>query len=741
MIGPGPSASGGGGGPREDDRTPVMSSQLALRVAIVGSVALLMFAVIFLRLWFLQVLTGNQAVASARGNITRKVPTAAPRGSILASNGSLLVDSVKVPAVLIEPQELPVPLKATSAGVNNPAADQTIYTRLEQVLGMKTAPDTCKYELFVDNDADKIVPKKFTSQLPEIPCIIAQHASEITTGTVTIATNIPDAEQAFISERQDAYRNLFPGVEVTQVSVSQYPLKTLAAQLLGTIGANSDSSTGKALFADVPAYDNVGQTGLEYEYNKYLQGKDGYERVEVNAQGEYQGEGAPVSSTTGYNLKTSIDPALERVGSESLQRSIDAVGKGSNGGGAFVAMDPDNGQVYGMGSLPSYDPTVFTKPLTQAQFDSQFGTSSNDPLYDRAIQSVGPDGSTFKVITATAALESGVITATTPYDDTGRFCPTPGVTTDCKQNSGGAAYGVVDLTKAIQVSDDVYFYHLGQLLNADPTSHPNGGALQTWARKYGIGQKPPIDLPYASAGTLPTPKYVDHQIKLEQECDTATGIYSYTNGIGGISAKKLAGYHRSPKHAPGGCELVSYPYEYWTVGDNINAAVGQGDVQVSPLQLARVYATIANGGKLVTPHIGEDIQTSTGSVVEKISAPSHNIGVSPTTLASISEGLREAAQSGTSADVMGTFGKPVYGKTGTAQYIPTSGPSKGEESDYSWYACYVPDSATSKPIVVVVWVENGGFGDVSAAPVARQILSQWFYKSAGDFVQGSSADQ
>jgi penicillin-binding protein 2 len=740
MIGP---STGSGGGPRDDDRLPVMNSQLALRVAVVGSVALLMFAVIFLRLWFLQVLTGNKAVAQAASNIVRRVPVPAPRGSILAMNGSTeLVNSVKVPAVLIQPQQLPVALTASFTGVNDPTPDQLVYTRLAMALGLSTKPMTCRYTLSVDDPTtNTLVPRTFSPRLPEIPCIVAQHASDFATGTITIATNIPVAEQAYISERQDVYHDLFRGVEVTQVSVSQYPQKTLAAQLLGTIGANSKAGTTDSLFVGVPQYDSVGQTGLEYEYNRYLQGTDGYQRVEVNAQGEFEGEGSPKGTVTGYNLRTSIDPALERVGSASLQTSIDAVGQGSNGGGAFVAMSP-SGQVYGMGSLPSYDPSVFTKPLTQAQYNAEFGASSNDPQFNRAIQSVGPDGSTFKVITATAALQSGTWTAADTYDDTGQFCPTPDDPSSCLQNAGHAAYGSLNLAGAIKVSDDVFFYHLGYLLNADPTTHPNGGALQSWARRFGVGQRPPIDLPSAAAGTLPTPKYVAHQIQEEENCDAAKGDYAYTNGSGGISSRKLPGYHRSPKHTPGGCEIASIPASYWTVGDNINAAVGQGDVQISPLQLARVYAAIANGGRLVTPHVGEDIQTATGSVVQKITGASHNIGVSPTTLGAIDEGLREATQTGgTSGDVMGSFKMPVYGKTGTAQYIPTSGPDKGTERDYSWYACFVPATATSKPIVVVVWVENGGFGDVSAAPVARQILSQWFYNAPGPYVSGTSTDQ
>jgi penicillin-binding protein 2 len=167
-------------------------------------------------------------------------------------------------------------------------------------------------------------------------------------------------------------------------------------------------------------------------------------------------------------------------------------------------------------------------------------------------------------------------------------------------------------------------------------------------------------------------------------------------------------------------------------------AVGQGDVQVSPLQLAVVYSALANGGTIVTPHLGEDVQSSTGTILQKIDpGPRRKLDLNQTDLDTILEGLRQAAsaQGGTSADVMGNFPEPVYGKTGTAEYTNSAG---GAEIDYAWYACFVPASATGKPIVVVTWVEKGGFGDVAAAPVARQILSQWFLGTPGPYKSGIS---
>jgi penicillin-binding protein 2 len=165
-------------------------------------------------------------------------------------------------------------------------------------------------------------------------------------------------------------------------------------------------------------------------------------------------------------------------------------------------------------------------------------------------------------------------------------------------------------------------------------------------------------------------------------------------------------------------------------------AVGQGDVQVSPLQLAVAYSALANGGTIITPHVGMDVESSTGALMRKIDpAPRRHLDINPLYLDEIRTGLRDAASQpgGTSDDVMGNFPQQVYGKTGTAQYIVN-----GVENDYAWYACFVPPTATSKPITIVVTVEKGGFGDVAAAPVARQILSQWFYGKPGRFVKGQS---
>ena len=544
---------------------------------------------------------------------------------------------------------------------------------------------------------------------------MAQGVANVPYDNVVIAQDVPKDVQYYLGERQVQY----PGVAVVQKYIRQYPMGNIGAQVLGTVGpiscvSKSNCETKQKHFQGqgIAQTDEVGQSGLEWQYNKFLQGQDGQEQVNVNSLGEFEGYRQPTQPTAGDTLQVSINAQLQKVGQNALANSI-----ASNGGtgGAFVAMNPDNGQVYAMGSAPIYNPSLFTKPLTQAQYDTYFGPSSGDPLLNRAIQSVGATGSTFKVITATAALESGEWTPGDLYDDTGCFQEGP----ICLHNSGDAAYGVVDMTQAIKVSDDIFFYHLGALLNSDT---PQGGPLQYWANKFGIGRSTGIDLPGAASGAMSSPKYWNYLNQQERECENASGAYKH-----------------DPKHpaSQGGCGIGTLTP--WTYGDNVNAAVGQGDDQVSPLQLAVAYSALANGGTIVTPHVGEDIQSSTGTILQRIDPrPRRHLHINPEYLSTILTGLREAASEpgGTSADVMGSFPEQVYGKTGTAQYF-----EDGVEHDYSWYSCFVPASATGKPIEVTVWVENGGFGDVAAAPVARQILSQWFFGKPGVFKSGTSTDQ
>jgi penicillin-binding protein 2 len=665
-----------------EDRRPPLTPQLALRVAVVGSLALAMFAIVFFRLWFLQVLSGDQYLKAATVNRVRDVSVPAPRGEILDSGGTVLVDSRQSRAVQISPPDLP----------KSPRAQRILYRRLAGVLKMSTQRSRCK------------VPGKGTKHMSQIACDVAKQLAILPYADVTIKTDVRPAVQYYIAERQ----NQFPAVEVQQIYLRNYPLHGQAAQLFGTVGPINALEIKQKAYRGISHQAVIGQSGLEAAYDRYLRGTDGTERVQVDALGRPTGDLHKTSPIAGHNLALSLNMKLQRVGQTALQQSIDSNYPAN--GGAFVAMNPDDGSVYAMGSLPTFDPNVFTSNLSKSTYDQLISKGQNYPLLNRAIDSAGPTGSTFKPITATAALQSGEWTTGDTYDDTGSFCTSPGV---CRHNAGGASNGPVDLTNAIRVSSDTFFYNLGARTNiANPIAHPQGGPLQAWARKFGIGQKTGIDLPGELAGTLPSPAWRAHRDKLELECEHATGPFK-----------------GHPKQV--NCGIADG--RPWSIGDNINLAVGQGDVQVTPTQLAVVYAALANGGTVVRPHIGLDIQNAVGTVLQKIDPPpSRHVNIDPLYLDTIRAGLRAAASQpgGTSADVFSNFPEQVYGKTGTAQY--------NGQQDYAWYACFVPRTATTKPIVVVVTVEQGGFGAVGAAPVAREILSQWFFGKPGPYTAGNS---
>jgi penicillin-binding protein 2 len=681
-----------------EERRPPLTPQLALRVAILGSFALALFAIIFFRLWFLQVLSGDKYLAEAKVNRVRDIAVPAPRGEILDQSGSVLVRSKQAIAVQISPQELPAPLQACdittqrSGGVwsrsctvaHPPVADARLYDRLARVLGKSTKPRRCR----VDYPYGML-------RLSPIGCAVAQGYAALPYANVTVGTDVSRDVLFYLQERQ----NQFPGVQIQPVWLRTYPLHDLAAQLFGTVGPISQQEYGTQHFKGLPQNSIVGQSGLEWYYNQYLQGKDGAEQVQVNALGQAAGTGPEIKPIPGHNLRLSLDINLQKVGEAALAQSIAANAPAN--GGAFVAMNPDNGQIYAMGSNPSFDPNIFTKPVPESVYKRLNNTSSGFPLINRAIQSAGPTGSTFKPITATAALESGAWSVDEGFDDTGQFC----IDGQCRHNAGNAVDGALDLVSAIKVSSDDFFYNLGALTNATPSTHPNGGALQTWARRFGIGRSTGIDLGGEATGNLPTPRWRAAIDRDEARCEK--------------------------KHHVPSCGIADG--RPWSIGDNINLAVGQGDVQVTPLQLAVAYSALANGGTVVRPHIGLDVQAADGTVVQRIDPPTvRHLRINPLYLETIRAGLRDAASQpgGTSYDVMGNFPEQVYGKTGTAQY--------NNQQDYSWYSCFVPASATSKPIEVVVWVEQGGFGAVAAAPVAREILSQWFFGKPGQYVAGSS---
>ncbi len=609
-----------------------MTPKLALRVAIIGGLALAMFAVVFFRLWYLQVLSGDRYLAEANDNQVREVKVPAPRGEIVDRNGQVLVDNRVGLAVKVTPDKLPA---------EGEARDQ-LYRRLGDVLGLKPP----KIEKGVDE------------QLEEQPFSAA---------TVEQDVKLPLVQ--YILEHKEQ----FPGATVERVFLRSYPHKKIGAHLFGTVGEVTQEQMKDERYRGVALGDRVGQGGVEYTYDRFLRGINGATRLQVDALGTLRGEGAVKEPVQGKQLRLSVDFDVQQVGQQAL---------GDYRGG-FVAMDVKNGEVLALGSNPSFDPNQFARVVKPSDFKRLTSEDNGAPLTNRAIQSVYPTGSTFKLITAAAALEEGITTPTETQVDGGSL----NVGGQVFQNAGGAAYGTLALPKALQVSSDVFFYRLGQEAN----SAGDGLAIQRWAERLGFGQETGIDLPGEATGLVPSPEWRNRLYKKE---------------------------------------LTDRP---WSVGDNINLSVGQGDLQADPLQLAVAYATVANGGTVVTPHLAQRVEDSGGRALQEFDPSSQRkVSIDPANRQAIMSGLRAAANApgGTSTDVFKDFPVDVAGKTGTAE--------RNGQEDQSWYVALAP--YPNPRYVVAVTAEEGGFGAETAAPAARRILAALFdlKKEEDKVVEGSS---
>jgi penicillin-binding protein 2 len=653
-------------------RIPVPPA-LAVRAAVLGVVALVLFGVIFFRLWYLQILSGNQYVQQANANRLRELPIPAPRGEILDREGRPIVSDKVANAVQVVPTALP----ASATG------RAELYDALGRVLGMS--------------------PRR-------ISLLVAHGEKELPYAPVTIKTDAGPNALTVLSERQ----NEFPGVEQEPISIRTYPDGPMAAQVLGFVGEVSRKELKSKGFRGVEPRTIVGQAGLEYYYDNWLRGKPGEQRVEVNAAGEaVPANIPPIPPRAGYNLRTSISLRLERAAESALHEGIEsarASGKPATAG-AYVALDPLNGEILATGSDPSFNPEVFTHPLTEAEYRALTGEGTSGtprPLTNLATEGLYPTGSTFKPITAMAALEGGFLS---PEEGLGSGqCISVGTEPFC--NAGHADYGPVGLVEALKVSSDTYFFEVGE--RADRY----GTVIQNMAHQLGIGEETGVDLPGEIQGLVPDPKWRADMNKLQQACERA-----------------------HPRDPTGNCGYVS-EIKPWTVGENMDLAVGQGSLQTSPLQMAVAYSTLVNSylnngeGWRVTPHLGLEIDSRDGALAQRLGssryAPKRHVRLDPAHLALVFNGIHKAASEpgGTSADVWAGWNQaahPVYGKTGTAEVL-----GKVEQS---WYMCYLADP--QRPILIAVTVEQGGFGAETAAPIARLIASSWFNQPRR-FVVGTS---
>jgi penicillin-binding protein 2 len=711
-----------------DPRLPV-SPQLALRVAILSGFAMVMFGVIFFRLWYLQVLTGERYVQEANANRVRDLPIPAPRGEILAREGQPIVTSRTTNAVLIVPGQLPGGIGAQAASYQEKLAEaeaarllatQRLRSYERSISGVHRSREqrVAVARLRAATRAPRVAVPPLPRSAVELRSLfdrlggvvgvsprtlderVVQGMTAAPYAHVTVKTDAGPGVRTILGERADE----FPGVIQQPISIRQYPYGELAAQVLGHVDQISEPELKMKAFRGVPQGTIVGQEGLEFYYDGYLRGRTGIDRVEVNASGQpVQSQLPGVAPQAGHALKLTLDLGLQREAEKALhegKENAQAGGKPANAG-AFVAMDPRNGQILAVGSQPGFDPNKFAKPLTPGEYKELIGTgAAGGPLTNRAVNGTYPTGSTFKPITAMAALEGGVIT---PGEGLGSgTCITVSTQEFC--NAGHADYGPVALVEALKVSSDTYFFEVGE------RAFSHGGVIQSFAERLGIGRPTHIDLPSAFEGVVPGAAWRVRENKLELACERR-------------------------EHHP--CGIVE-EVRPWSVGDNMHLAVGQGELLTDPLQMAVAYSTLANAymhggeGTVVTPHLGMEIDESSGGLLQSLGFPSHRVHLNDEDLNLVMEGIHEATSQpgGTSFDVWNGWDQaqhPVYGKTGTAQHT--------NQEDQSWYMCYVADP--KRPIVIAVTVERGGFGAETAAPIARLMASEWFHQQL-KFVAGSS---
>ena len=716
--------------PSLEERRPAITPQLALRVAMLGGFAFVLFAVVFFRLWFLQVLTGEDYVSQARENRVRKVRIEAPRGDIVDRNGRTLVRTRVAPVVQVVPSQLPESVLAL-ADTYRQARSKVEGDRLQAASRLRSLDRELGEDGRRTTKAQRHQRRRLAREarhaapvpVPPLPAEatdvrslyrrlarvigvsthtiherVIEGVAETPYSNVTIKTDVPSAAFNYLRERKEQ----FPGIAVEKLYLRNYPHDELAAQLFGTLREISPKELKERRYRGVAAGTRIGASGIEYSYDPYLRGKDGYTKVVINALGnrDERRETSRVEPKQGNQVKLTLDLDLQRTANNALKRAIAAAAGNGAKAGAYVAMDPRNGEVLALGSYPSFDANVFAKPLSQRKYDQLNSEAKGAPLFNRAIAATYPTGSTFKLVTAMAALEEGLITPSSTIVDTGVFK----LGNQEFANAKDAVFGPLQLRRALTVSSDVFFYELGAQANG------KGPIIQEWARRLGIGRRTGIDIPGEFAGLVPDAQWrnqgYDAYLKCAKKAKVAVGTDAALYACGGIERP-------------------------WSQGDNVNLAVGQGDLQATPLQLATAYSTVANGGRVVRPHLGQAVEDGQGRLVQQIRKPARRkVEFSAANQQAIMDGLRGAAseKGGTSADVFRGFRYPVYGKTGTAE--------RGLAPDQSWYAAYVPHP--TRPIVVVTTIERGGFGAETAAPAARLILAEWFHLSDRSFHAGSS---
>ncbi len=640
-----------------------LTPKLARRLAILGALLLVGFAALVMRLWTLQVLAGSENAARANANQLRVVPVPAERGAIVDRHGRSLVTSAAVTSVDLYPAGLP-------------PVSESRYRELDTLSRITHVP------------------------LGAIRRWIRQR--EQVSDTFDAIVIRPEARGPLVTYLQER-ASQFPGVSLGQTYVRRYPHGDLGAQLFGVVRQITKQELKTMAKQGLQASDEIGQSGIEYAFNSYLQGIDGAARVRVDSLNHQRGRRTLVTpAQPGETVKLTLDTGLQQAAQNALAYGIQLAhsnGQWAADGGAIVAMDPQTGAILAAASSPTYNPAVYSGRVSTHELAAQgllpsTGLAHNYPLIDRALDAEYPPGSIFKPLTAIAALQEGIVTKSTPELCSGTYVAPEDLSHHVWHNWDPTVDQWMTLPTALGYSCDTYFYRLGNAFYQLP---PNRGQpVQKWARAFGFGRETPIEIGPQASGLVPT----------------------------------IGWKHRTyTRKTDPCCWQVD---RLWKPGDSIQLAIGQGDLTVTPLQMARFYSAIANGGKLVQPHILLDVENPNKTLVPTPApaAPRPIAGLSAANLQTVQEGLYEGTHMtfGTSYGVFGHFPVPIAGKTGTAQKVVQL-PGVTRLENQSWWCGYGPFAAPT--LVVCAVIENGGYGGDAAAPAAEQVFAKFFHVNVG----------
>ncbi len=623
-----------------------------LRLGIVAVVAVSLFAALFARLWFLQVLTAGEHELAAERNQRRVVPLPAPRGRILDRDGEILV--------------------------GNRASNVVTVNRAE----LNT----------LDDDEQDVVFRRLGAIVDRPPSMLEATLNDTTLGPFTPVPVIEDVDEEVLIEVRERQAEL-PGVEARQLAVRAYPHGSLAAHVLGYVGAINSEELEAAGGPDAPGgyrrASRIGKDGIERAFEDDLRGVDGEVVLEVDAHNVPLRELSRREPIQGDDVVLSIDLEAQQAAEQALaegmsqsQRSVDPdTGQPVIFGGSTVVLDIKEGTVAAMASWPTFDPAEFVYEITPEQFAALTDPAKGTPFVNRAVLGQYAPGSTWKLVTALAGLEAGLIDPEVKIYDPGVYT-IPDCSSRCgRQNAGRASYEDVDLRKALTVSSDTYFYDIGARF-WQQRARLGDRAMQDMAARLGFGERTGVGLPVEASGRLASP------------------------------AVRAAQYEANPEAFLSGD---------WFIGDNVNVAIGQGDLAVTPIQLANAYATFATGGTRYEPNLALRVQKQDGTLVREIEPRvATRVELPAAAGAPILDGLIGATQSedprGTAFNAFAGFPHeqfPVAGKTGTAQ-------TGGDRRDDALFAAFAP--ARDPRYAVSVVMERAGFGSTWAAPVARSVL-------------------